>query len=82
MLLPSTHSWLICKLCVIYCGTNSFFRFGLCDNLRHGDRVVISPNRHLSIVSDSLGRVILIDNLKGLAIRMWKGMWYCIISFL
>jgi hypothetical protein len=26
-------------------------------------------------VSDSLGRVILIDNLKGLAIRMWKGMY-------
>lgn len=58
-----------------------FFRFGLCDFLRHGDRVVISPNRNLSIVSDSLGRVILIDNLKGLAIRMWKGMWYCNISF-
>jgi hypothetical protein len=49
--------------------------------LRHGDRVVISPNRNLSVVSDSLGRVILIDNLKGLAIRMWKGMWYCNISF-
>ena len=59
-----------------------FFRFGLCDILRHGDRVVISPNRNLSIVSDSLGRVILIDNLKGLAIRMWKGMSYCNISFL
>ncbi|XP_021929847.1 rab3 GTPase-activating protein non-catalytic subunit-like isoform X2 [Zootermopsis nevadensis] len=48
-------------------------RFGLCDLLRHGDRVVISPNRKLSIVSDSLGRIILIDNLKGVAIRMWKG---------
>jgi hypothetical protein len=45
--------------------------------------VVISPNRNLSIVSDSLGRVILIDNLKGVAVRMWKGMWYYdIISFI
>jgi hypothetical protein len=82
MLLPSAHSWLICKLYVIYCGTYYFFRFGLCDILRFGDRVVISPNKNLSIVSDSLGRVILIDNLKGLAIRMWKGVWYCSISFL
>ena len=82
MLLPSARSWLLCKQCVIYYGKNYIFRFGLCDILRHGDRVVISPNRNLSIVSDSLGRVILIDNLKGLAVRMWKGMWYCNICFL
>ncbi|PNF37324.1 hypothetical protein B7P43_G00463 [Cryptotermes secundus] len=48
-------------------------RFGLCDLLRHGDRLVMSPNRNLSVVSDSLGRIILIDNLRGLAVRMWKG---------
>ncbi|KAJ4428919.1 hypothetical protein ANN_25915 [Periplaneta americana] len=51
-------------------------RFGLCDLLRNGDRLVISPSRNLSVVSDSLGRVILIDNLKGVAVRMWKGVAY------
>ncbi|CAG2062309.1 unnamed protein product, partial [Timema podura] len=48
-------------------------RFGLCDVLRHGDRIVMAPSRGLSVVSDSLGRVILIDNKKGVAVRMWKG---------
>nr|CAD7424763.1 unnamed protein product [Timema monikensis] len=48
-------------------------RFGLCDVLRHGDRIVMAPSRGLSVVSDTLGRVILIDNKKGVAVRMWKG---------
>ncbi|KAK7862418.1 hypothetical protein R5R35_008896 [Gryllus longicercus] len=48
-------------------------RFGLCDALRFGDRVVMSPNKTLSAVSDGLGRVLLIDNQKGIALRMWKG---------
>jgi hypothetical protein len=59
---------------VMYLRSNFIFRFGLCDQFRRGDRVVISPNRNLSVVSDNVGRVTLIDNLKGVAIRMWKGM--------
>ncbi|XP_047119989.1 rab3 GTPase-activating protein non-catalytic subunit [Schistocerca piceifrons] len=48
-------------------------RFGLCDQMRNGDKVIISPNRRLSVVTDSLGRIVLIDNHKGIALRMWKG---------
>ncbi|XP_063235843.1 rab3 GTPase-activating protein non-catalytic subunit isoform X2 [Bacillus rossius redtenbacheri] len=52
---------------------NTACRFGVCDIMRHGNRIVMSPGRNLSVVSDSLGRVILIDNKRGVAIRMWKG---------
>ncbi|XP_067009858.2 rab3 GTPase-activating protein non-catalytic subunit isoform X1 [Anabrus simplex] len=48
-------------------------RFGLSDYLRNGEHIVMSPNRTLSAVSDSLNRVLLLDNQKGIAIRMWKG---------
>lgn len=33
----------------------------------------MSPNKKLSAVVDSLGRIVLIDNLKGVIVRMWKG---------
>ncbi|BES87231.1 rab3 GTPase-activating protein [Nesidiocoris tenuis] len=48
-------------------------RFGLCDSIRKGQNIYMSPQRNLSAVCDSLGRVILIDNVSGLALRMWKG---------
>ncbi|XP_039285376.1 rab3 GTPase-activating protein non-catalytic subunit [Nilaparvata lugens] len=48
-------------------------RFGLCDLWRQGERIVMSPNRKLCAVSDSLGRVILVDISSGTALRMWKG---------
>ncbi|OXU28898.1 hypothetical protein TSAR_008176 [Trichomalopsis sarcophagae] len=48
-------------------------RFGLSDALREGDCIVVSPNKLLSVVCDAMGRVILIDNKQGIAIRMWKG---------
>ncbi|KAK9507453.1 hypothetical protein O3M35_007305 [Rhynocoris fuscipes] len=48
-------------------------RFGLCDILRKGERIYISPQKNLSVVCDSLGRIVLIDNFSGLALRMWKG---------
>ncbi|KAG8314054.1 Rab3 GTPase-activating protein non-catalytic subunit, partial [Homalodisca vitripennis] len=48
-------------------------RFGLCDLWRQGTSVTMSPHRNLCVVSDSLGRVTLIDNSTGLALRMWKG---------
>ncbi|KAJ9600698.1 hypothetical protein L9F63_026164, partial [Diploptera punctata] len=47
--------------------------FGLCDLPRLGERIALSPNRRLSVVSDSYGRVVLIDNFKGVTLRMWKG---------
>lgn len=48
-------------------------RFGLCDIRRVADSVIMSPNKKLSVVTDSLGRISLIDNFKGVAVRMWKG---------
>lgn len=48
-------------------------RFGLCDLWRQGCSIVMSPYRNLCVVSDTLGRVTLIDNNSGIALRMWKG---------
>ncbi|XP_065332946.1 rab3 GTPase-activating protein non-catalytic subunit [Cloeon dipterum] len=48
-------------------------RFGLCDLWRQGEAIIISPNKMLSVVCDSLGRVILLDNSSGVVVRMWKG---------
>lgn len=48
-------------------------RFALSDIFREGNTVLVSPNKMLSVVMDSLGRVILIDNRQGTAMRMWKG---------
>ncbi|KAF4522485.1 hypothetical protein B566_EDAN002570 [Ephemera danica] len=48
-------------------------RFGLCDLWRQGEHIVPAPNRLLSVVCDSLGRVILLDTHFGTVLRMWKG---------
>lgn len=48
-------------------------RFGICDAIRKGERIFMSPEKSLSVTCDSLGRVVLIDNLSGIALRMWKG---------
>ncbi|XP_015586731.1 rab3 GTPase-activating protein non-catalytic subunit isoform X2 [Cephus cinctus] len=48
-------------------------RFGLSDIMREGDCIIISPNKMLSVVTDAMGRVTLIDNRRGIALRMWKG---------
>lgn len=44
-------------------------RFGLCDVKRQGNSITMSPHRNLSAVSDSLGRVTLVDNHSGIALR-------------
>ncbi|XP_030750579.1 rab3 GTPase-activating protein regulatory subunit [Sitophilus oryzae] len=48
-------------------------RFGLCDLRRTATEIVVSPNKKLAVVSDTLGRVILIDCFKGIAIKIFKG---------
>ncbi|CAG7818474.1 unnamed protein product [Allacma fusca] len=53
--------------------TSMSSRFGLVDSRRIGQTVSVSPCRKLSAVTDSLGRVLLIDNNLGIAVRMWKG---------
>ena len=48
-------------------------KFGLADALREATSICVSPNEKLAAVTDSLGRVILIDLLRGIAVRFWKG---------
>ncbi|KAH0534432.1 rab3 GTPase-activating protein non-catalytic subunit isoform X1 [Cotesia glomerata] len=48
-------------------------RFGLSDIMREGHSLIVSPNKTLSVISDAMGRVILINNRRGIALRMWKG---------
>jgi len=48
-------------------------RFGLSDIMREGDCIVCSPNKIFSVISDAMGRVILVNNKKGIGVRMWKG---------
>lgn len=57
-------------------------RFGLCDSRRHADTVIISPDKKLSVVTDSLGRISLVDNRKGIVVRLWKGYRGAQCSFL
>ncbi|XP_023289091.1 rab3 GTPase-activating protein non-catalytic subunit isoform X2 [Orussus abietinus] len=48
-------------------------RFGLSDAVREGLCIVAAPVRTFCVVSDTMGRVILVDTKRGLALRMWKG---------
>ncbi|XP_071637599.1 rab3 GTPase-activating protein non-catalytic subunit isoform X3 [Temnothorax longispinosus] len=48
-------------------------RFGLSDIMREGACIVCCPNKMFSVISDAMGRVILVNNKKGIALRMWKG---------
>lgn len=48
-------------------------RFGLCDLTRHGLSIWLSPRDQLCAVSDNLGRVVLVDCKKAVALRVWKG---------
>ncbi|KAF7280405.1 hypothetical protein GWI33_006097 [Rhynchophorus ferrugineus] len=52
---------------------NMSLRFGLCDLRRSATEIILSPNRKLATVSDTLGRVVLIDCFKGIAIKLFKG---------
>ncbi|XP_077284837.1 rab3 GTPase activating protein [Arctopsyche grandis] len=57
-------------------------RFSLCDLRRRGLSAVVSPDRRLLSVADSLGRVLLIDVKRGVAVRMFKGYRNCQCGFL
>ena len=43
------------------------------DNSREALSASVSPYDRLAAVTDSLGRVVLVDLLRGTARRMWKG---------
>ncbi len=40
---------------------------------RLGESIIISPGNNLAATTDSFARVVLIDVLKGIAVRMFKG---------
>ncbi|XP_062561566.1 rab3 GTPase-activating protein non-catalytic subunit-like isoform X2 [Armigeres subalbatus] len=48
-------------------------RFGLCDIQRNAFSVWLAPNYALAAVADNLGRIVLVDCMKGIALRIWKG---------
>ncbi|XP_055614598.1 rab3 GTPase-activating protein non-catalytic subunit [Uranotaenia lowii] len=48
-------------------------RFGLCDLQRSAFNVWLAPDFKQAAVSDNLGRVILVDCVRGIATRIWKG---------
>lgn len=48
-------------------------RFGLCDQQRNAMSVWLAPGNQLAAVSDNLGRIVLVDCTKGIALRIWKG---------
>ncbi|XP_036006973.1 rab3 GTPase-activating protein non-catalytic subunit isoform X2 [Fundulus heteroclitus] len=48
-------------------------RFGLPDSRRHGESICLSPCNTLAGVTDDFGRVALLDLMRGVTIRMWKG---------
>lgn len=48
-------------------------RFGLYDKRRIGEQVALSPDFKMAATTDSFGRVVLLDAIRGCAVRMWKG---------
>lgn len=48
-------------------------RFGLCDIRRNAFSVVLSPDHRYAAISDSVGRVLVVDVNRGVTIRMFKG---------
>ena len=54
-------------------------RFGLPDKRRHAESIVLSPDNKLAAVTDSFGRVMLVEVHRGVALRMWKGKTVCIV---
>lgn len=51
-----------------------YSRHELIDYQRTGCNIFVSPsNYQLAAVTDTLGRIILLDINKGIPIRMWKG---------
>uniref|UniRef100_T1IPV9 Rab3-GAP regulatory subunit N-terminal domain-containing protein n=1 Tax=Strigamia maritima TaxID=126957 RepID=T1IPV9_STRMM len=48
-------------------------RFGLPDARRLGDSIIVSPNKRVAVVTDTFGRIVLVDTHQGIIVRMWKG---------
>lgn len=48
-------------------------RFGLCDHQRVSINVWLAPGNKLAVAADNLGRIVLVDCLRGVALRVWKG---------
>uniref|UniRef100_A0A6B2EEC5 Putative rab3 gtpase-activating protein non-catalytic subunit n=1 Tax=Phlebotomus kandelakii TaxID=1109342 RepID=A0A6B2EEC5_9DIPT len=50
-----------------------FCRFGLCDLQRSASAIWLAPGHQLAAVADTLGRIVIVDCVRGLAVRIFKG---------
>nr|CAH7750373.1 unnamed protein product [Callosobruchus chinensis] len=48
-------------------------RFGLCDLRRTATEIILSPDKTFAVSCDTLGRVLLVDTLRGVVVRIFKG---------
>lgn len=48
-------------------------RYAFSDDHRSTQRVWLSPRNRLAAISDSLGRIILVDCVRNIVLRIWKG---------
>lgn len=48
-------------------------RYGFYDDHRTGQRIWLSPYNRLAAIADNLGRIILVDCMHNVIIRVWKG---------
>ena len=53
--------------------TCTFCRYSLYDKRRIGQSMALSPHGTSAAVTDSLGRVLLVDTNRGVIKRVWKG---------
>lgn len=55
------------------CFPSIHIRYRLYDKMRIGQSAVVSPFGTVAAVTDSLGRVLLVDMHRGIIKRIWKG---------
>lgn len=48
-------------------------RFGLCDLHRSANTIILTDDQRIGAISDNLGRIIIIDIEKGIALKILKG---------
>nr|XP_023024436.1 rab3 GTPase-activating protein regulatory subunit [Leptinotarsa decemlineata] len=52
---------------------NMLYEFGLCDLERTSTEIIMSPDHKLVAVCDALGRVLVVDSLRGITLKIFKG---------
>ncbi|KAH7427280.1 hypothetical protein KP509_10G037300 [Ceratopteris richardii] len=50
------------------------------DRPRHGEKIALSPSGGMAAITDSLGRILLVDTQALVVIRLWKVCFYLLLS--